>query len=101
MRVLVAGAAGVIGRPLVRLLSAAGHQVVALTRSETKLEQLRRAGAEPVSCDALDPAALAGAVAAACPEVVVNQLTAMPPRISPRRLKQELAATNRLRPGLP
>lgn len=97
MRVLVAGAAGVIGRPLVRLLSAAGHEVVALTRSETKLEQLRQAGAAPVSCDALDPAALASAVAAARPDVVVNQLTALPPRISPRRLRRDLAATNQLR----
>lgn len=85
VRVLVAGAAGVIGGPLVRLLSAAGHEVVALTRSEAKLEQLRAAGAESVSCDALNAAALARAVTVARPEVVVNQLTALPPRISPRR----------------
>lgn len=97
MRVLVAGAGGVIGRPLVRLLSAAGHEVVALTRSAGSLEQLRVTGAEPVSCDALDAAALAGAVQAARPDVVVNQLTALPPRISPRRIGRDLAATNRLR----
>jgi nucleoside-diphosphate-sugar epimerase len=97
VRVLVAGAAGVIGMPLVRLLSAAGHEVVALTRSQTKLEQLRLTGAVPVSCDALDAAALASAVAAARPEVVVNQLTALPPRISPRRIGRDLAATNQLR----
>ncbi len=57
MRVLVAGAGGVIGRPLVRLLSAAGHEVAALTRSASRQEQLRAAGAEPVSCEALDAAA--------------------------------------------
>src|SRR6266567_1031941 len=97
VRVLVAGAAGVIGGPLVRLLSAAGHEVVALTRSEAKLEQLRAAGAESVSCDALNAAALARVVTVARPEVVVNQLTALPPRISPRRVGRDLAATNRLR----
>jgi nucleoside-diphosphate-sugar epimerase len=97
MRVLVAGAGGVIGRPLVRLLSAAGHEVVALSRSAGRLEQLRAAGAEPVSCDALDAAALAMAVEAARPDVVVNQLTALPPRLSPRRIGRDLAATNRLR----
>lgn len=97
VRVLIAGAAGVIGRPLIAALSAAGHEVVALTRSEAKLEQLRTAGAEPVSCDALDEAALASAVAAARPEVVVNQLTALPPGMNPRRIGRDLVATNRLR----
>lgn len=94
---LVAGAAGVIGRPLVRLLAAAGHEVTALTRSGARQEQLRGAGAEPVTCGALDAAALVKAVGSARPEVVVNQLTALPRRISPRRAGRDLAATNRLR----
>lgn len=94
---LVAGAAGVIGRPLVSLLTAAGHDVAALTRSGAKLEQLRGAGAKPVMCDALDAVALEKAVGSAQPEVVVNQLTALPPRINPRRIGADLAATNRLR----
>ncbi len=97
MRVLVAGAAGVIGRPLVGLLTAAGHQVTALTRSGARQEQLRSAGAEPVTCDALDAVAVGKAVGSARPEVVVNQLTALPRRISPRRVGRDLAATNRLR----
>ena len=49
MRVLVAGATGVIGGPLVGVLTAAGHEVTALTRSGAKHEQLRNAGAEPVT----------------------------------------------------
>jgi nucleoside-diphosphate-sugar epimerase len=97
MRVLVAGAAGVIGRPLVGLLTAAGHEVVALTRSAAKAERLRAAGAEWVICDALQAAELARAVEAARADVVVNQLTALPPRINPRRITRDLAATNRLR----
>jgi nucleoside-diphosphate-sugar epimerase len=60
-------------------------------------EQLRRAGAAPVTCDARDAAALEKAVGAARPEVVVNQLTSLPRRISPRRADRDLAATNRLR----
>jgi nucleoside-diphosphate-sugar epimerase len=95
--VLVAGATGVIGGPLVGLLTAAGHEVTALTRSGSKQEQLRRAGAALVTCDARDAAALAKAVGVARPEVVVNQLTALPRRISPRRVGRDLAATNRLR----
>ena len=94
---LVAGAAGVIGRPLAGLLTAAGHEVAALTRSGARQEQLRNAGAEPVICDALDSVALEKAVGSVRPEVVVNQLTALPRRISPRRPGRDLAATNRLR----
>ncbi len=97
MRVLIAGAAGVIGRPLAGLLAAAGHEVTALTRSGAKQEQLRGAGAEPVTCDALDAVALEEAVGWARPEVVVNELTALPRRMSPRRAGRDLAATNRLR----
>src|SRR6266487_5966781 len=97
VRVLVTGATGVIGGPLVGLLAAAGHEVTALTRSEAKQEQLRSAGAEPVTCDALDVVAVEKAVGSARPEVVVNQLTALPRRISPLRVGRDLAATSRLR----
>ena len=48
MRVLVAGATGAIGRPLVPLLSTAGHEVIGLTRSAEKAEALRVIGAEAV-----------------------------------------------------
>jgi nucleoside-diphosphate-sugar epimerase len=97
VRVLVAGAAGVIGGPLIKLLTAAGHEVTALTRSEAKQRPLSDAGAEPVICDVLNAQALRSACAAAHPEVVVNQLTTLPPRISPRQIGRDLAATNRLR----
>jgi nucleoside-diphosphate-sugar epimerase len=82
---------------LVRLLTAAGHEVTALTRSAGRYEMLRGLGAEPVICDALDAAALEKAVVSARPEAVVNQLTALPQRINPRRADRDLAATNRLR----
>ncbi len=97
MRVMVAGAGGVIGQPLVKLLAGAGHDVVALTRSAAKRDVLRHAGAEPVICDALDTEALARTVDAARPDIVVNELTAQPRRINPRRIGRDLAATNRLR----
>ena len=48
MRVFVAGATGVIGRPLCRQLVAAGHEVTALTRTEANAERLRAAGVDVV-----------------------------------------------------
>ncbi len=107
MRVFVAGASGVIGRPLVRDLVDGGHEVTGMTRSEDRAESIRAAGAAVAICDALDAAALRDAVAAARPEVVVHQLTALPKRLDPRKrgiyepvggwVKDEEAPT--LRPG--
>jgi nucleoside-diphosphate-sugar epimerase len=51
-------ASGVIGRPLVAQLVAAGHTVVGMTRSDRGAQALRALGAEPVVADALDAAAV-------------------------------------------
>ena len=75
MRVFVAGATGVIGRQLIPMLVAAGHDVTGTTRHATRTDALVEAGATPVVVDATDRAALARAVADARPEVVIHQLT--------------------------
>jgi nucleoside-diphosphate-sugar epimerase len=97
MRVFVAGASGAVGRPLVAELVRAGHAVVGMTRSEKSAAAIRAAGAESVVCDVFDKAALARAVAAAAPQAVVHELTALPARVDPRRVERDLAATNRVR----
>lgn len=78
MRVFVAGASGAIGRPLVRQLVAAGHEVAGLTSTPANASGIEAAGAEAVVCDALDPNALAEVVLRARPEVVISQLTRLP-----------------------
>src|SRR5919106_4136941 len=95
MRVFVAGASGVIGRPLVRKLVAAGHQVTGTSTREQGAEQVRAAGAEGVICDCLDPAAVEEAVTAARPEVVISQLTRLPKEYDLRTI--DYGPTNRAR----
>ena len=92
MRVLVAGATGVIGRQAVPVLAAAGHQVVGLARTPTRLPD-----AQVLAADALDRTVLAKAVRAADPEVIVHMVTAIPDPVDPRHLARDLALTNRLR----
>jgi nucleoside-diphosphate-sugar epimerase len=75
VRVLLAGATGVVGRRLVPLLVADGHHVTALTRKPERAPALRAAGAHPAVVDVRDVGALAATVRAAAPEVVVHQLT--------------------------
>ncbi|HEX2087680.1 MAG TPA: NAD(P)-dependent oxidoreductase [Solirubrobacteraceae bacterium] len=97
MRVFVAGATGAIGRPLVPRLLAAGHEVVGMTRSPQRAEALRAAGAEAAVCDAFDADALGRALREARPEVVVNELTDIPPALNPRRYESQMAGLNRIR----
>ncbi len=97
MKVLVAGATGALGRPLVRQLGARGHDVFGMTRSESKVDVVRGLGAEPLVADALDPEAVARAVAESEPEVIVHQLTALSGSIDMRHLDRDFALTNRLR----
>jgi nucleoside-diphosphate-sugar epimerase len=97
MRIFVAGATGALGRRLVPLLVERGHQVTGMTRTAAKAAGLRAAGAEPVVADALDRDAVLAAVAAARPEVVVHELTALAEMTDFRKLDQGFALTNRLR----
>jgi uncharacterized protein YbjT (DUF2867 family) len=78
MRVFVAGATGVIGFPLVKLLVGAGHLVMGLTRTPAKAELLQELGAEAAVGDAYDGPAIARAVSAFDAEVVINELTDLP-----------------------
>ena len=102
MKVFVAGATGALGKALVPQLVARGHDVVGMTRSASKQDLVRSLGARPVVADALNPDAVAQAVASAEPEVIVHQLTALSEPMSvrdARRPDRSVAATmtNRLR----
>ena len=102
MKVFVAGATGVLGRVLVPQLVARGHEVVGMTRSASKQDLVHSLGARPVVADALDPDAVAQAVASAEPEVIVHELTALSGPMSMRDARhpdRSFAATmtNRLR----
>lgn len=101
MRVFVAGGTGVIGRRLVSQLVAHGHQVTGTTTSAGKLGLLEQLGAEGVVMDGLDAVSVGEAVAAARPDAIVNQMTALSvahagkPNL--RKADRFFAATNRLR----
>lgn len=86
---LVAGATGVLGRPLMRVLREAGHEVAGFSRSG------RGEGVQ--AADALDADAVNAVVSGFRPDAVVNALTAIPARIDPRHIDRDFALTNRLR----
>ena len=97
MRVFVTGATGAVGRHLVPMLVAAGHEVTATTKTPGKAAQLREAGAEAVIVDGLDRAGVIAAVRSAAPDVIVHEMTALTEMRNLRNLDRVFAATNELR----
>jgi nucleoside-diphosphate-sugar epimerase len=77
MRVLLAGASGAIGLPLIRRLRAGGHEVLAIHRSPQGRDQLAGAGAAPLRVDVLDRPALLRAVEGQRADAVISELTAL------------------------
>ena len=101
MRVFVAGGTGVIGRRLVTQLVARGHQVTATTTSAAKLGLLAELGADGIVMDGLDAVSVGEAVAAARPDSIAHQMTAISVAHSGKpdikHIDRWFAITNRLR----
>jgi nucleoside-diphosphate-sugar epimerase len=96
-RIFVAGASGAIGRRLCRLLVNEGWSVIGTTRSLEKVPMLRDLGVEPEIVDVFNEALLLEIVRKAEPEVVVHQLTDLPPALDPAKMAEALVRTDRLR----
>jgi nucleoside-diphosphate-sugar epimerase len=98
MRVLVAGATGVVGRQLVPLLVNGGHEVVGTSRSERGMSAVAELGGTPLRLDVLDRAAVDRAVAEAKPDAIVHQATDLAALGNDfRHFDKLFAGTNRLR----
>jgi nucleoside-diphosphate-sugar epimerase len=76
VRVFLCGGTGAIGRHAIPALVGAGHTVSALVRSEPKADEVRAAGATPVTVSIYDPLELTKAVDGH--DAVVNLATALP-----------------------
>jgi 2-alkyl-3-oxoalkanoate reductase len=94
MKILVAGATGVLGRRLVKRLSEAGHSVVGLSRSPEGDAVVRSLGGTPARADLFDVADLAGAGDGA--EVVIHAATALPSGMA-ARFRRGWAENDRIR----
>ena len=97
MKIFVAGGTGAIGRPLSERLLARGHTVVALTHSPEKAQALAKRGVEPAIADVFDTGAIKAIVSRAQPEVVIEQLTALPRTYTRESMTAAAALNNRIR----
>ena len=96
-RIFLAGASGAIGQRLIPQLLAAGHQVTGTTRNADKAAILRALGVGPVVVDVFDAEALSRAMLAAQADIVVHQLTDLPPGLDPSRMGEAVVRNARIR----
>jgi nucleoside-diphosphate-sugar epimerase len=94
MKVLLAGATGSLGVPLVRALVTSGHEVIGLSRIPGKRDLLRTLGAELLVTDVMDRQALLKAVEGLKADAVLHEMTALK-KIPTRH--RDMAATDALR----
>jgi len=84
---------GGVATPLPRQLTAAGHQVVGITRSQANAERLRTVGAQAVVADVMDRENLLTAVRDVRADAVMHQLTAL----GTTKMREAMQGTNALR----
>ncbi len=97
MRILIAGATGAIGQALVRHLNADGATVIGMVRSSEAIDALSAAGAEAIVADALDTNAVKDALLRVRPDVVINELTALPKRYTSQEMQAASAHDREVR----
>lgn len=101
MKILIAGATGAIGRPLLNLLADSGYEIYGITQSQEKGRQLSEKGAKPVILNVLEREAVFSAMERIRPDIVINMLTSLPKEYSPEAMRKaaELDAKIRLEGG--
>jgi nucleoside-diphosphate-sugar epimerase len=97
MKVLVAGATGAIGIPLIKQLIENKHDVIGLARNDDSARKLQDQGVRAKVANALDRRAVNEAVKRCSPEVVINQLTSLPKRYDLAAMQEASAGDRKLR----
>lgn len=96
MKVFVAGANGAIGRPVVKALLSASHEVIGAATTAAGAESLRSQGVEGVVLNVLDQDAVSRAIERFRPSAIIDELTSLPKRYTPADMR---AAAPRDRQG--
>lgn len=96
-KVFVAGASGVIGRTLCKMLVKDGWKVYGTTRSENKIEMLKEIGVEPIIIDVYDEKKLEELMILIKPKIVMHQLTDLPAGLDPNKMEEALISNAKLR----
>jgi len=87
MKILIAGASGAIGQPLVDMVVQEGHEVYGITQSKERALIIAGKGARPLILNVLDREAIFSSIASLKPEVVIDMLTHLPKEYTPESMR--------------
>ncbi|KPX12482.1 Nucleoside-diphosphate-sugar epimerase/dehydratase [Pseudomonas amygdali pv. dendropanacis] len=96
-KVFVAGASGVIGKALLKLLVAADYSVYGATRRAEKVKDIEATGATAVVVDVYDAERLNQELVRIQPWAVIHQLTDLPRGLSPELMAKAVENNARIR----
>ncbi|RMS57415.1 hypothetical protein ALP63_200009 [Pseudomonas syringae pv. aceris] len=96
-KVFVAGASGVIGRALLKLLVGADYSVYGATRRAEKVKDIEATGATAVVVDVYDAERLNEELVRIQPWAVIHQLTDLPRGLSPELMAKAVENNARIR----
>lgn len=97
MKIFLAGATGAIGKRLLPMLVASGHEVTGTTRTAAKARSIRSIGAKPEIVDVLNKRQVIEAVERTKPDVIIHEVTAIPQSLDLKHFDESFALTNMLR----
>lgn len=97
MKILVAGATGAIGKPLIGLLIAHGYDIYGITQSKEKAAFLEEMGAQALILNVLEREAVFSAAQEMKPDVVIDMLTRLPKEYTPKAMREAAERDAKLR----
>lgn len=97
MKIIIAGATGAIGRPLINLLVAEGHEVYGITQSKERAQALAEREAKPLLLNVLDRDAVFSSINSLQPEIVIDMLTHLPKEYTPQSMNETAEMNAKLR----
>lgn len=97
MKILVAGASGAIGQPLLDLLIQEGHEVYGITQSKERALTIAGKGARPLVTDVLNYDNVFSAMGSVKPEIVIDMLTHLPKEYTPEAMRNAAELDGKIR----
>jgi 2-alkyl-3-oxoalkanoate reductase len=97
MKILVAGATGAIGQPLLDYLIDDGHDVYGITQSQERALKIAGKGAKPVLLNVLEKESVNKAVENIRPEIIVDMLTHLPKEYTSEAMKAAAELDSKVR----
>src|SRR4029077_11278602 len=97
MRVLVAGATGAIGRPLISALVASRWEVIGITSTERGVQTLRDKSAEAFLAHDWDRSAIEAVMRKVRRQAVIDEVTSRPEKYRPEEIRAAAERDRKLR----